>query len=111
MFDPRKADRSFIVGFIEYVGGLADASLGGDGSAQGGVKRGAPGDAFGPAAKRPAMGMDSMDPEKMELVNKVKAFQRADQQCKDAWHRYCDEQLSGVRDPSRHEAETLRTFL
>jgi len=48
---------------------------------------------------------------KAELVARVKELQRSGQQAKEAWWAYCDENLGGVRDPSRHEEDVLSEFL
>lgn len=45
------------------------------------------------------------------LVQRVKAYQRMGETQKQTWHNYCDTNLSGVRDPSRHDAHTLQTFI
>merc|ERR1712050_393844 len=45
----------------------------------------------------------------MQLVEQVKAFQRGGG--KQQWWDFCDGQLGGVRDPARHDVNTLRQFL
>lgn len=45
------------------------------------------------------------------LVLEVKAIQRSSQEAKQIWWDYCDNRLSGVRDPNRHDAHVLREFL
>lgn len=48
---------------------------------------------------------------KAELVERIKALQRSDPQAKQAWWDYCDNNLSGKKDPNRHEDYTLQDFL
>jgi len=47
------------------------------------------------------------------LVQQVKDFQRESPANKDAWHSFCDARggRGGVRDPARHDENTLREFL
>mmetsp|Transcript_5014 Transcript_5014/g.14655 ORF Transcript_5014/g.14655 Transcript_5014/m.14655 type:complete len:582 (-) Transcript_5014:99-1844(-) len=45
------------------------------------------------------------------LVEEVKELQRNDNDGKGAWAKYCEERLGGIRDPSRHDAPALQTFL
>eukprot|EP00401_Gymnodinium_catenatum_P070089 CAMPEP_0117519920 /NCGR_PEP_ID=MMETSP0784-20121206/32903_1 /TAXON_ID=39447 /ORGANISM="" /LENGTH=162 /DNA_ID=CAMNT_0005315901 /DNA_START=1 /DNA_END=489 /DNA_ORIENTATION=+ len=101
--DPMKHDESFVAGFIEYLGQLAEADLQNGG---GGVKR--PGPSLEPPAKRPAAGGDA---EKAALVEKVKSLQRSDPEAKAEWWKFCDESAQGVKDPNRHEKDTLEVFL
>jgi len=129
-FDPTKYDDDFIVGFVNYVGELATGELGAqaeerglaDGGAGVGMKRSAPSSAMGfPPAKRQAMGGGGSftawgaaggdNGGKADLVNKVKALQRSDPDAKNAWWQFCNDSLGGVKDPSKHEAETLQQFL
>merc|ERR1712051_448114 len=56
-----------------------------------------------------AMGMGFGGPQEL-LVNRVKAFQRMGNEQKELWGAYADTYLSGVRDPSRHDAATLEEF-
>jgi len=53
----------------------------------------------------------SMDPAKDKLVNAVKSFQREGEMQRELWWNFCDTQLGGIRDPSRHEPVMLRQFL
>merc|ERR1719221_942130 len=46
-----------------------------------------------------------------QLVSRVKAFQRRGVAEKELWGNFCDAQLGGIRDPSRHDASTLQQFL
>lgn len=116
-FDPTKYDEEFISGFVNYCGELACNAMGiqpGDTPEDGGcggTKRAMPSSAmsYAPPAKRPALG--GGDAEKTELVNKIKALQRSDPDAKGAWWQFCDEQMEGVKDPNRHEKETLQQFL
>lgn len=54
--------------------------------------------------------MMSAGGEKDELATRVKAFQRMGTEQKEMWNCYSDTYLQGVRDPSRHDAATLREF-
>merc|ERR1740117_2624137 len=48
---------------------------------------------------------------KAELIDQVKAVQRSGPEAKAAYWAYCDENLGGGRDPSRHDENTLGAFL
>lgn len=48
---------------------------------------------------------------KDELVAQIKGMQRSDANAKQAWWSYCDEQLGGFKDPNKHDAHVLETFL
>jgi len=48
---------------------------------------------------------------KAGLVDKVKALQRSDPEIKQAWWDFCEKDLGGVKDPSRHDESVLETFL
>jgi hypothetical protein len=48
---------------------------------------------------------------KAVLVKVIKAMQRAGQSTKMAWGAYCDESANGVRDPDRHDIESLVCFM
>ena len=54
---------------------------------------------------------DKVTGHKAALVKQVKNLQRSDTESSLAWRDYCDQQLGGVRDPNRHEAGALQTFL
>lgn len=126
-FDPNKYDNNFIVSFIDYLANLSLAdpvgppppgmgSMGGMG--MGGMKRpmggmGGMGMDGGPPKKRMAMGgMGGMDNgPKGQLVDKIKTLQRSGEEMKQAWWNFCDNNLGGVRDPNRHDIETLQAFL
>jgi len=62
-------------------------------------------------APAPGTLMSCPDPFKAELVAKLKAFQRQSEEQKNAWGSYCDTNLGGIRDPNRHDAPVLATFL
>jgi len=126
--DPAKYDESFTVGFIDYVGQLVSADLQAqaaeqgvalDGASAGGQKRPWSGAPQQPPAKRMAVssgaakaaGGAAVDPEKAALVDKVKAFQRTGTEAKNAWWAFCDEHNQGVKDPIRHDKESLEQFL
>lgn len=127
--DPAKYEESFVTAFIDYVGQLAAADLANT-AAENGVALDETGAAAGagekrtmaapemPAAKRPALGTSVSylagaggDSEKAELVDKVKALQRSNNDAKVGWQSYCDQHGQGVKDPSRHEAASLQAFL
>jgi hypothetical protein len=102
-FDPSKYNDSFINGFIQYLGNLAAADMGGSMSMNGGgMKR--VGDGSGPGAKRQNAGSN-------ELAENVKALQRSSAEAKEAWWSFCDTQHGGVRDPNRHDPASLQSFL
>eukprot|EP00913_Durusdinium_trenchii_P031060 g29087.t1 len=46
-----------------------------------------------------------------ELVEKIKALQRSDPTSKQTWWDYCDQHLGGMKDPKRHDENTLADFL
>ena len=48
---------------------------------------------------------------KAGLVLVIKALQRAGQSTKMAWGAYCDESADGVKDPERHDTESLVCFM
>ena len=52
-----------------------------------------------------------MNPDKAALVTMIKEHQRADATFKEAWGSYCDVHGQGIRDPSRHTSDVLRSFL
>jgi len=45
------------------------------------------------------------------LVSRIKAYQRSGEEPKQQWWLFCDTQLSGIRDPSRHDVEVLEQFI
>jgi len=137
--DPARCDESFIVGFIDYAGQLITSELGGqdDGPSEAptsvlsrkrpiGVVGASAG--FPPAKRGCGGGWEAWDgagggrgaysvggipsgAEKAALVDKIKALQRSSPEAKSAWWSYCDEHLGGIKDPMRHEEESLQTFL
>jgi len=48
---------------------------------------------------------------KAALVDQVKQIQRTDEEAKQQWWTFCDEQLGGIKDPNRHDAGVLQQFL
>ncbi|CAK0834846.1 unnamed protein product, partial [Prorocentrum cordatum] len=49
--------------------------------------------------------------DEMALVAQVKNGQRNNEAFKNAWLEYCDANMEGLRDPTKHSAEGLRAFL
>lgn len=45
------------------------------------------------------------------LAQQVKEHQRSSPEARDMWHKYCDEQGGGIRDPSRHNPAFLDAYL
>lgn len=52
-----------------------------------------------------------MEPAPPELVQAVKAAQRASDANRERWHKFCDEEGGGIRDPARQSALHLQRFL
>lgn len=112
--DPAGYPQAFITGFIEFAGNQAMNSMGG---ATGGPMQGAF-DEPNPKRQR-VMGPGPMipgafnggDPQKNGLVNQIKELQRSNPQAKESWWQFCDTTLGGVRDPNKHDADTLKVFL
>lgn len=74
---------------------------------------GVPGGHAGPrmhAAASSAPGQPSMHSVE-ELAQHIKQLQRASEEWKDAWHKLCDTEGGGVRDPGRHSTSMLRRFV
>lgn len=72
------------------------------GAGGGGMRAGA-----GSAAKSMGGGgAGAMDPEKADLVERIKNYQRAGHENKETWGAFA----RGVRDPSRHDVERLHEF-
>eukprot|EP00440_Ansanella_granifera_P005777 gb/GFBE01006266.1/.p1 GENE.gb/GFBE01006266.1/~~gb/GFBE01006266.1/.p1 ORF type:complete len:393 (+),score=71.49 gb/GFBE01006266.1/:1-1179(+) len=46
-----------------------------------------------------------------KLVQQVKLIQRSSEELKADWHKFCDEEQGGIRDPVRHDAAFLQRFL
>merc|ERR1719491_580552 len=58
-----------------------------------------------------AMGGPPMDPAKDNLVQRIKQFQRSGEQQKQAWWSYCDTMRGTVRDPAKHDIQSLQEFI
>ena len=56
-------------------------------------------------------GVDEALAVKAGLVLVIKALQRAGHSTKMAWGAYCDESANGVKDPDRHDTESLVCFM
>lgn len=56
-------------------------------------------------------GLESDESEKDRLVEQIKRLQRSDADLKQAWWTYCDRELDGKYDPSRHSLDALREFV
>ena len=123
--DPSKHEDSFTKSFIEYVGEIAANGLSALASSQGinleevvgqsgGTKRPATGGAAASPAGMPAkQGRFDMDTsaQKQALVDKVKHLQRTNMSSKESWWVYCDQQCGGMRDPMRHDVNSLEAWL
>ncbi|CAE7656136.1 PFK4 [Symbiodinium pilosum] len=116
--DPAKHDEIFNKGFIDYVGELAANGLSSIASSQGinldEITAQTNGKGRAPLSTEPApkrFRFEEADTAKLELVEKVKNLQRSNPQAKEAWWAYCDGQCGGMRDPMRHDAPSLQTFL
>lgn len=133
--DPARYDEAYIVGFIDYIGDMAQADLGianmpvmgkgmgqstmggygtygGGGAGGGGMKRpSALGDYDAPPAKRPAMKPLTGDEDKGALVDRIKALQRQSGDLKSKWWAFTDEHHGGIHDPSRLDRDVLAAFL
>ncbi|CAL1132360.1 unnamed protein product [Cladocopium goreaui] len=122
--DPSKHEDSFTKSFIEYVGEIAANGLSALASSQGinleevvgqsgGTKRPATGGAASPAGMPAKQGRFDMDTsaQKQALVDKVKHLQRTNMSSKESWWVYCDQQCGGMRDPMRHDVNSLEAWL
>lgn len=58
-----------------------------------------------------ALGLPPTAPINHELVQQVKQAQRMHEGWKEVWHRMCDTEQGGCRDPNRHPEEFLRRYL
>jgi len=102
--DPSKHDGAFHTQFFEML--AQTASMGGGGGDMG----------MGGPAKRMrdgsgmAMGMMGGGSAKDMLVGRLKAFQRSSPDNKELWGTYADTYLGGVRDPTRHDEQTIQEF-
>lgn len=131
--DPTKHDEKFLVKFLDFLGTQGNLALEGQGMMMSGMMM--PGMMQGmmpsmggmePPAKRaristamvPAGMMQSNpmafagsgDPEKDNLVNRIKQHQRLGPDQKSQWWDYTDQNHGGVHDPNRHGVEVLRGF-
>uniref|UniRef100_A0A7S2KC70 Uncharacterized protein n=1 Tax=Zooxanthella nutricula TaxID=1333877 RepID=A0A7S2KC70_9DINO len=86
--DPARVSDAILVGFLDFAGQAASGELGTQAEQDGGEGG-----------------------EQADLVLKVKEVQRSGREAMTAWWTYCDESLAGVRDPNRHDAAALSTFL
>merc|ERR1719506_3569934 len=50
------------------------------------------------------------NPHKDKLIGRINAYQCCGEEFKEAWWRFCDEQLGGIRDPARLEIHNLVMF-
>merc|ERR1712060_935520 len=94
-------------GMMGMGGNQMGKGMGGMGMDESSMGKGM-GSGMGKGMKRPHV--DTGDPEKDELVSRIKAFQRESDENKQAWWNYCDTHLGGNRDPARHDANTLEDF-
>mmetsp|Transcript_84004 Transcript_84004/g.166838 ORF Transcript_84004/g.166838 Transcript_84004/m.166838 type:complete len:279 (+) Transcript_84004:77-913(+) len=58
-----------------------------------------------------AWGTDNSEPNLAELTEEVKRLQRMDPFKKQQWSEFCDLNGGGVKDPMRHNLETLQAFM
>lgn len=56
------------------------------------------------------MAIPNLDPAKMQLVQKIKTYQKLGDPQKNAWHAYCDSALNGKYDPARADIPALQQF-
>jgi len=135
--DPTKNPQEFLIGFMDFVcrqGGMALGNLGGPPVGEGpqgpaaqfqtgleppqkkmrvGTLEIVPPRAFsgGGAPGGGAVFGGSGDPTKDLLVQRVKQFQRSGEHGKEAWHTYADTCMNGVRDPNKHDVDSLQNFI
>eukprot|EP00928_Gymnodinium_smaydae_P056204 TRINITY_DN39620_c0_g1_i1.p1 TRINITY_DN39620_c0_g1~~TRINITY_DN39620_c0_g1_i1.p1 ORF type:complete len:297 (-),score=59.86 TRINITY_DN39620_c0_g1_i1:78-968(-) len=62
-------------------------------------------------AMPPAAGMVPPATTLSQLAARIKDYQRQGDTQKQTWHNYCDMNLGGVRDPNRHDVQTLQAFI
>lgn len=56
--------------------------------------------------------IDDDDPHQHEtLVWRIKEFQRGGAWCQEAWVKFCDTKMGGVKDPAKHNASSMLKFL
>ena len=112
--DPARHDEKFIRGFIDYLGELATNGLSSIATSQG-INI----DEIVQTNKRPPMGAEpptkrfKQEPDEIKLpfAEKVKSLQRANPAAKEAWWAFCDASAGGLRDPMRHDTDSLQAFL
>ena len=120
--DPGKHEDSFTKSFIEYVGEIAANGLSALASSQGinleevvgqsgGTKRPLGAGQGGMPAKQGRFNDTDNSAQKQALVEKVKHLQRTNMSSKEAWWQYCDNQCGGMRDPMRHDVNSLEAWL
>lgn len=125
--DPGRHEPTYVTGFIDYLGQLAQADLGAAaaqmmqmhhmgpvGGGGMGMSRKRPvdtGRSFGEPPRKKGGGMGGNDSDKAALVDRVKALQRRDADTKQAWWSFTDEHHGGIHDPNRHDKDTLLQFL
>lgn len=101
--DPAKHEPAFHAQFLDHVCRVA---VGGYNPNYGGSNP-----MFASRSKRRGpMGMGGRESQKEQLVHMIKSYQRQGQEEKELWWNYCDKELGGVRDPSRHDAKILQQF-
>lgn len=64
-----------------------------------------------PVPMAPGVGAASSTTGAPGPVEALKELQRTDPEGREQWGAYCDERGGGVRDPSKHDPEFVRTFL
>jgi len=116
MSDPNKQSKDFMVGFVEHVCGHLGAMPGivAPAGLVPPMRASSPYNVYGKApVARPSLATPSgpFDQATTDLVQRIKAFQRANAMQKEAWHAYADEHLGGMRDPAKHDAMTLLAFI
>jgi len=103
--DPARYDSGILQQFIEdhglelVPGGMVVGMGGGMGNM---AMHGRVGMAIGGG-----MAVSPLDPMKLELVERVKAFQKTGEQQKMAWYSFC----GNIKDPAKHEPSKLQEFI
>lgn len=135
VYDPQRHDDSFLQRFLEQSGmdGQLPVSQGSQGRGPVPGRTGGPRQApeaprhpqpVGPVLSRvPAqarpegrtaapVSVMASSPNPVEpLIERVKQAQKISEEAKAAWHRMCDEEGGGIRDPRRHDTGFLMRFL
>uniref|UniRef100_A0A7S1PLM7 Uncharacterized protein n=1 Tax=Alexandrium catenella TaxID=2925 RepID=A0A7S1PLM7_ALECA len=125
--DPLKHDRQFIIAFLDFLGqhgvgafgpllGTSTTTPSAPTSTDGERPSKRPKPTVSPVLTGFGTGgltvpNNSGDPEKDSLVMKIKAFQRSGEAQRQMWWDYCDERLSGIRDPAKHDKTILEAFI